>query len=120
MTLNQKLERIADALVTGLTHDGELVCNVYHYWRPQMQAPFVVWGEDGEVNYSLDADDRKAEQAVAGYVDYYTKTEFDPVIDTIQEILNGMTGFPFQWRLAIVLFEEETNLIHYQWEWSCA
>ena len=22
--------------------------NAYHYWRPQMQAPYIVWAEDGE------------------------------------------------------------------------
>lgn len=23
--------------------------NVYHYWRPQMATPFIVWAETGEL-----------------------------------------------------------------------
>ena len=114
MTLQQKLERIGAALVAGVGS------NVYHYWRPNMQAPFCVWGEDRE-DSSLDADDQKQEQAISGYVDYYTKTEYDPMLDTVQDVLRGIAGdMAFCWRLDSVQYEEETNLIHYQWLWSVA
>lgn len=111
MMLQTKLERIGEALAAAVN-------NVYHYWRPNMSAPFCVWGEDGEDD-SFNANNRKKEQSISGYVDYYTKTEFDPVVDTIQETLNGFE-FPFGWRLATVDYEEETNLIHYSWEWVTA
>lgn len=109
MTLQQKLERIGTAL-------AEAIPNTYHYWRPQMAAPFCVWAEDGESS-ALWADDKKHEQSISGYVDYYTKTEYDPALDTIQTILNGF-DFPFGWSLYTVDYEDETNLIHYQWLWS--
>ena len=111
MTLQNKLERIGAALVAGVGS------NVYHYWRPNIPAPFCVWAEDGET-LSFNADNHKKEQAIGGYVDYYTKREFDPMLDTIQDVLNGINEFPFSWRLDSVQYEEDTNLIHYQWLWS--
>lgn len=120
MTLQTKLERLGTALVDGLTVNGKLSCDVYHYWRPNMGAPFCVWAEDGEQYTSIQADNHKAEQAVTGYVDYYTKVEYDPNLDTIQTILNEINDFPFGWRLDSVQYEDETNLIHYQWIWSMA
>lgn len=114
MTLQQKLERIGTALVAGVGS------NVYHYWRPNMQAPYCVWAEDGE-DGSLDADNQKQEQAIGGYVDYYTKTEYDPMLDTVQDVLLGLAAdMPFSWRLDSVQYEDETNMIHYQWLWSVA
>lgn len=114
MSLQNKLERIGTALVDGV---GD---NVFHYWRPNMTAPFCVWAEDGETT-SLDADNQKAEQTIGGYVDYYTKTEYDPQLDTVQEVLSGLAAvMPFGWRLESVQYEEDTNLIHYQWTWSVA
>lgn len=117
MSLQTKLQRISQALVTALTDDETIVCPVYHYWRPEMAAPFVVWAEDGEAG-SFDADDRKKEQVVTGYVDFFTRTEFDTIADTIQDALYGLQSEPFTWRLESVSYEDETNLIHYQWTWE--
>lgn len=113
MSLQQKLERIGTALAVALP-------NVYHYYRPQMQVPYCVWAEDGESG-AHDANNRKQEQAVGGYVDYYTRTEYDPALDTIQGILRDLQGqLAFGWALSSVDFEDETNLIHYQWTWEVA
>lgn len=107
MTLQEKIKQIGDTLAA-------LTTNVYHYWRPQMEPPFVVWAEAGESS-SLDADDRKQMQAIEGTVDYYTKTEYDPLCDSIQQALNALgTG----WKLDAVQYEDETNLIHYTWSWE--
>lgn len=111
MSLQTKLRQIGDALAAK-------VPNTYHYWRPQLQPPYCVWAEDGESG-AFDGDNHKQEQAVSGYVDYYTKTEYDPAIDTIQEVLNAF-DMPFTWRLDSVQYEDDTNLIHYQWTWSVA
>lgn len=111
MTLQQKLKRIGDALAAA-------VPVTYHYWRPQMNPPFCVWAEDGE-DGSFYADNTKAEQVLTGYVDYYTLTEYDPAVDTIQETMFELqTNLAFGWALSSVDFDEETNLIHYQWTWS--
>ena len=125
MSLQTKIQRVGSALVAGLTvipegqETGELVCDVWHYWRPQMAAPFVVWAEDGEQIPAANADDRKAEQAITGYVDYYTKSEFDTTADLIQNALFGLQAeVPFVWRLDSVQYEDDTNLIHFQWTWT--
>ena len=115
--LQTKLKKIRDALVDGLTVNNTLTCKVYHYWRPNMTAPYVVWAEDGE-DTDLDVNNRKEEQAIAGYVDYYTKLEFDERADAIQEIFYELQDeAPFGWRLDSVQYEEDTNLIHFHWTW---
>lgn len=112
MTLQTKLSTFGEIL-------AEVVENLYHYWRPNMKAPFAVWREDGE-NTSFHGNNHKEEQAVAGYLDYFTKTEFDPVVDTIQATLNSVTDITVAWRLNTVDYEEDTNLIHWSWEWVIA
>ena len=127
MTLQQKLKKIGDALVAGLTvyaegdETGHLACGVYHYWRPKLNPPYCVWAEDGEQSPAANADNRKVEQAVTGFVDYYTKTEFDTNLDTIQAVLRDLQeDETLGWRLDSVQYEDDTNLIHYQWTWVIA
>lgn len=113
MTLQAKLEAFGGILAGAVN-------NLYHYWRPNMKAPFCVWAEDGE-GTSFHSGNMKTEQAVAGSLDYYTKTEFDPVVDAIQALLNTTdAGITISWRLNTVDYEEETNLIHWSWEWVIA
>lgn len=109
MTFESRLSRIADALtsINGIP--------VYHYWRPAADLKYILWEEDGEAS-SLEADNRKREQALAGVVDYYTVDEFDPVADEIQEKLNGVEGL--YWSYDGVTFEDDTNYIHHTWRWS--
>ena len=87
--------------------------NTYHYWRPRLQAPFLEWAEDG--GNGFETDNHKAEQGITGKVDYYTQTEFDPVVDQVQEAMESME---MAWELTDALYEEETNLIHYSWDWE--
>lgn len=107
MSLQSKLRQMgqAFALVTE---------NCYHYWRPVKTVPCLMWAESGEEN-SFDADNRKAEQNIVGTCDFYTRTEFDPLIDAVQACLEdlGVT-----WSLESVQYEEDTNLIHYEWRWG--
>lgn len=108
MTLQSKLRRLSGAL-TSIEN-----LRVYHYWRPKMEPPFCVWAEDGETAARWTGN-HQGEQAVGGTVDYYTLREFDPDIDRIQEALNTLEGCG--WRLESVQYEEDTNLIHYEWYW---
>lgn len=89
-----------------------LDCAVSHF-RRSGKPPFVVWAEDGEQD-SFHTDNHKKEQQITGIVDLYTLTEFDSLVDDVQEILNGEN---VGWRLNSVQYEDETNLIHYQWRW---
>lgn len=106
MTLQTKLEPLGAAF-------AKIVSNAYHYWRPNIAPPFLVWAEEAE--NGLEADNIKEGQAVRGTVDYYTKTEFDPAVDSIQAALND---FGAAWYLNSVQYEGETNLIHHEWVWE--
>jgi len=110
-SVQQNLKRIRDAL-NGTSAHGR----VYHYTRPSDQnSSWVVWQEDGE-GESFNTGNHKAEQQIHGTIDCYTPTEYDPLLDEIQTALEGLedTG----WSLLSVQYEDETNLIHYEWEFN--
>ncbi len=90
--------------------------DIYHFEKPDSQgSPYAVWAEEGEAD-SFQASNKKAEQSIVGSLDYYTQTEFDSMVDTIQETLNSIEGCG--WSLSSVLYEDETKLIHYTWNWE--
>lgn len=95
---------------------------VFHFFAPSSEAvPYCVWYESGE-DSSLGADDHKAEQAISGYVDYYTKTEFDTMFDAIQNALNGIENCA--WTFEATIYgdpsSEDNNTVHYTWSWRLA
>ena len=108
LSIVSKLEKIRDAMNLVSTR-------VYHYKRPgKGDSTYIVWQEDGSTE-GLWADGRTAEQQLHGTVDLYTLTEYDPLIDEVQEALNSVMG---GWSLQMVDYEDTTNLIHYEWEWT--
>lgn len=107
----KSLQEILKEFGTGL---AQAVQPCFHYWRIKEEAPYCVWQEDGEDN-SFHAGNRKTEQQIHGTVDYFTRTEYDPALDAVQSYLETLDDFG--WRLLSVQFEDETNLIHYEWEW---
>lgn len=109
ISLREKLEYVGAAFAAAVPAS-------YHYFRPNDTYPALVWQEDGEET-SFHAGNHKAEQAIHGTADYYTQVEYDPAVDAIQDALEGiMAG----WSLASVQYEEDTKLIHYEWEWTVA
>ena len=106
-----KLKKIRDAL-TGIEN-----LNVNHYWRSGLQPPYCIWAEDDE-GVSLVSDNRKAEQVISGTVDYFTKTEYDPMVEKIQNALDEVDTV--SWRLSSTQYEDETMLIHYEWTFEVA
>lgn len=106
MTLQKKLESLYMPF-------KDVDCPVYHYHRATADDKFLVWSETGEDD-SFNSDNHKTEQQLTGLVDFYTKEEFDPIVDTVQEILDGEG---VGWRLSSVQYEVETEFIHYQWGW---
>lgn len=106
MTLQEQLKK----LYVPFTEIDD--CDVMHFLRVG-SPPYIVWAEDGEMT-SFHADNHKGEQQLTGTVDLFTKTEFDPIADEIQKILNEEE---VGWRLDSVQYEPETNLIHYSWRW---
>lgn len=105
----KSLQATLEALYTPFL---ELDCTVSHY-RRTAKPPFVVWAEDGE-DEAINANNHKSEQQLTGRVDLFTLAEFDTLADDVQEILNAED---VGWTLDSVQYEEETNLIHFQWRW---
>lgn len=107
MSLQSKLQQMGVAFA-GVTQ------NCYHYWRPVKTVPCLIWAENGEED-SFHSDNHKSEQRIAGTVDLFTKTEFDPLADAVQDTLESLG---VTWALESVQYEEETNLIHMEWTWG--
>ena len=108
--MNEILRGVKDALL-------KVTDEVYHYRRPpDPKEKYIVWAEDSE-DSSFAAGNRTEEQQIHGTIDYYTLTEFDENIDLIQMVLYA-AGIGF--RLNSVQYEDETNLIHYEWEFWAA
>lgn len=107
--MNLKIQKIRDALtsIDGLT--------VYHYWHPRKTIPYCIWQEDGEGD-SLHTNNHKSEQVITGTIDYFTQTEYDENFEKIQDALNNLENCG--WSLNSVQFEDETNLIHYEWNFQ--
>ena len=108
LSLTNSLKAIGSALneaLPGIT---------YHYFRPANKYPVCVWQEDGEAT-SFYAEGLKEEQAISGTIDYFTKKEYDPNIDLIQDTLSNL---PLTWLIRSVQYEDATKLIHYEWQWE--
>lgn len=88
--------------------------NVRHFDGTGMTAPYVVWAEDGVAD-TIWADGKLQEQVVTGTIDYFTKTEYDPLIVSIKEALDGIG---LSYRLNSIQYETDTKLIHYEWVWE--
>ena len=109
ISLNDRLRTIAEAF-------GFALAETYHYEKPpKVRAPYAVWAEDGEPD-SFAGDGLKHEQAISGTLDFYTLTEFDPLVDELQDVLAAQFGA--SWSLNSVQYEDETKLIHYSWDWE--
>lgn len=107
LQLTNKLQSIRDLLLTQTN-------KVYHYEKPERTelSQYIIWQEDGEGD-SLHADNSKREQVIQFTVDLFTKTEYSPLIDGIQNTLADST---ISFTLVSVTFETETKYIHYQWQ----
>ena len=107
-SLNQQLQTIYQAL-TAI--EG---AKVYHYEKPaDVRAPYIIWSERGEGD-SMHSNNRKEEQVITGAIDLYTLMEFDGLVDKVQDALNGVCAF----RLDSVMYEDDTKLIHYSWDFE--
>lgn len=88
---------------------------VYHFRAPQnTAAPYFVYGEDAQ-DTSFYADDRLRSQALQGTIDYFTLNGEDEAVDELQKALNAAE---IKFWLNSVQYEDETNLVHYEWLWE--
>lgn len=74
---------------------------------------YFVWQEDGANDLVLD--NRHAERAVAGTTDLFTKQEFDPWINQLEQAFDD---YAVGWSLNSVQYEEDTGFYHYEWTWE--
>lgn len=86
--------------------------NVSHYRRLNSDRYFV-WAEDS--TNDLGGDDTHAERAIVGTTDLYSKMEFDPWADQLEEAFE-LAGISY-YRNS-VQYEEETGYIHTEWVWE--
>lgn len=116
MSIQSKLQA-AYTVLCAIEDENHNTVPCFHYRRTnEPTSRYIVWSEDGE-DTSAEFDNRKAEQQIHGTVDYFTQVEFDPVVDSIQEVLDeDYIGF----RLNSVQYEDDTALIHYEWEFWVA
>lgn len=110
MSLNDALKTMRDA-IAALNLDG---VTIRHYWRAALKPPFLIWSETGD-NDSQWGDNHLVYRNIAGTLDYFTKTEFDTAVDDIEAMFDALGC---SWSLSDVLYEEDTNLIHYSWVWN--
>ena len=114
MSIQNKLKEVYGALTT-ISDD----LPVFHYTASSdTKAPYLLWYEESEGD-SLEAGNHKAEQSLDGWVDFFTPNEFDELVDSIQDSLNGIENL--SWTLSNVSYGDpsnsDDNLIHYTWSW---
>lgn len=85
---------------------------VFRYFATGQTGNYIVWAEDGEGD-TVHADGQKVERALTGTIDYFTKTENDPVVQQIEDALG--TDDSLAWQLNSVQYEQDTGYIHYEW-----
>lgn len=102
MTWYEKIIAAHTAVTDAVSHNERMKSDRY-----------FVWGEMGQDD--LEASNIHAEKAVTGYTDLYTKQEFDPWKEEIEESFDKYGIF---WSLNSVQYEEETGFTHYEWYWS--
>ena len=106
-------------LYTALAGIESLQGRVYHDDAvSRAKFPYLVWYEESE-DESLEADNHKQEQSVMGYVNLYTKTEFDPIVDEVQEVLNGIENLSWSWdaRTPYDPSFDDNDVQTYSWTW---
>lgn len=104
--LSQMLKYVRDTLTA-------VSSNVYHYRRPANLAKAIIWQEDAE-DGSFHTNNHLAEQQIHGTIDYWTPDEYDQTADDIQAALESRSRIG--WRLSSVQYEDETGLIHHEWD----
>ena len=85
---------------------------VSHSERLQSKRYFV-WQEDG-IN-DLIADGSHIERAVTGTTDLFTKKEFDPWAEQIEQ---AYEKHGISYERSSVQYETDTGFYHYEWVWE--
>ncbi len=106
MKLQDKLKRFSEMVTSA-------VPNVYHYFRANKDFPCAVWQESAAEPMFLN--NQVAELRWEGTLDFFTKNEFDPVLDELYTKLCDEKVFR---EVISVQHEEDTGLIHIEMRWK--
>lgn len=101
------LKKIRDAMLT-------VGPDVFHFRALHKPDQYIVWAEDGGGTKSW-SDDARTFQSVQGTVDYFTRMEFDPVVDQIESALNNTEIY---WWYNSIQYEPDTGYFHHEWVWE--
>ena len=74
---------------------------------------YFVWQEEGANDF--EAGNQHTERAITGSTDLFTKQEFDPWAEELEQSFN-LRGIA--WYINSVQFEEDTGFWHYEWVWE--
>lgn len=84
-----------------------------HYgWASAPKSEYGVYSEDGAADFL--ADGLHGEKGVTGTIDYFTRIDDGSPKKTVEAALEGVCA----WRLNSIQYEEDTGLIHYEWEFG--
>lgn len=100
------LQQVKEALLTVIDA-GKL----YHLEALKAEYPYCIWAEDGG-GEQQNGDNYMLLQSVQGTIDYYTRDEYDPVVDAIQSALKAAR---ISFYLNSVQYEDETKATHWEW-----
>lgn len=87
---------------------------VGHYEVHKQNDKYIVWAEDSE-GASGHGDNKKTTQVLQGTIDYFTRIEYDPIVELIQEKLDSAD---IAWRLNSIQYEDDTGYTHHEWIWE--
>ena len=82
-------------------------------WATQPEPPWMVVSRTGDGG-SLWSDSTLTDEVQEDTVDLFTREAGAEHMRTVQDALKAL-GWPFE--LYLVLYEQDTRLVHYQWVW---
>lgn len=102
MTWYEKIIAAHTAVTTAVSHSQRLKSDRY-----------FVWQEEGRAD--LEAGNRHIETAVRGTTDLFTKTEFDPWAEELEDAFDEAGCIA--WYRNSTQYEEDTGFWHIEWVW---
>lgn len=110
---------ILAAALRNTTVNGTPLKFAHYAWDTAPAGDWGVYGEDGADQ--MQSDNRFAEAATIGTVDYYTKTDNGLAKAAIEQTFKTLQEqHAFAWYLNTITYEADTHFLHYEWEFSFA
>ncbi|MEG0177661.1 hypothetical protein [Anaerorhabdus sp.] len=102
-----KLNALKDALL-------RVTDNVFHFEKNGSEMnQYIVWSE--EYKERSFADNRIIREIECGTIDFFTRIEFDNMVNSIEKELSYSAIY---FKLVSIQRELETGYIHYEWEFQ--